>query len=253
MVAIILVAIFCLCFAAVGFAEASALETSTYELNGVTFTMILVEGGTFTMGSNSRLENQKPEHEVTLSSFLIGETEVTQALWNLVMGSGSGSNEYPVASVTVPECRTFVERLNAMAHEAGIIPADMNFHMLTEAQWEYAAKGGNRSNGYVYAGSNTLSDVGWTSSDGGSVHMVKQKQPNELGIYDMSGNVYEWVADYAGDYPSEPQTNPCNENGSQYVKRGGSFYYNDPERFTCTYRYFYGSTDYTIGTRIALY
>ena len=237
------------------------LQTTTYTLNGVDFKMILVEGGTFTMGSDeeasksgTQRSNQANEHQVTLSSYLIGETEVTRALWNTVMGSGSGSNEYPIASVTKPECDTFAQRLSQMAHEAGIIPDDVDFHVPTEAQWEFAAKGGNLSKGYTYAGSNTLSQVGWTSSDGNSVHKVKQKQPNELGIYDMSGNVYEWVADYAHPYTKDAQTNPCNMTpSSNYIKRGGSFYYNDSYRFTSTYRYFYSSTDYTIGVRICLY
>jgi len=239
------------------------LKTTTYNLNGVEFKMILVEGGTFTMGSDTRakgrgtqVSNQAGEHRVSLSSYLIGETEVTCALWSEVMNSSHRGNDlnYPVASVTVPQCRTFVDRLNKKAHAAGIIPADRNFHMLTEAQWEFAAKGGNDSRGYTYAGSNTLSEVGWTSNDGGSAHAVKQKKPNELGIYDMSGNVYEWVADYAAPYSIEPQTDPCNTAPSNnYIKRGGSFYYNDDYRFTCTYRYFYSSTDNTIGLRIGLH
>ena len=243
--------------------KSDMLQTSTYDLNGVEFKMILVEGGTFTMGNDERatgrgtqVSNQKGEHQVTLSSFLIGETEVTRALWYEVM-NGSYSNDdldYPIASVTVPDCRKFVEMLNEKAHAAGIIPDDMNFHMLTEAQWEYAAKGGNQSMGYVYAGSNDLSEVGWTSDDGGSVHKVKQKKANELGIYDMSGNVYEWVADYAAPYSTEAQTDPCyTTSTNDYIKRGGSFYYNDDYRFTTTYRYFYSATDYTIGLRIGLY
>lgn len=240
----------------------SDLETTTYDLNGVEFKMILVEGGTFTMGSDTlaqgggtQVSNQAGEHTVTLSSYLIGETEVTRALWNEVMrGTHSDRDlQYPIASVTVPECREFVERLNEQAHAAGIIPDDRNFHLLTEAQWEFAAKGGNESRGYLYAGSNDLSEVGWTSDDGSSVHAVKLKQPNELGIYDMSGNVYEWVADYAAPYSTQPQTDPCNTTPSNnYIKRGGSFYYNDAYRFTCTYRYFYSATDHTIGVRIGL-
>lgn len=245
------------------FSGSKALQTSTYNLNGVEFKMILVEGGTFTMGNDKRaagrgtqVSNQKGEHQVTLSSFLIGETEVTRALWNEVMKGSHSSNDlnYPIASVTVPDCRDFVKKLNEKAHASGIIPKDMNFHILTEAQWEFAAKGGNKSKGYVYAGSNNLSEVGWTSDDGNSVHPVKQKKPNELGIYDMSGNVYEWVADYAAPYSTEAQIDPCNlKPSSNYIKRGGSFYYNDDYRFTTTYRYFYSATDYTIGLRIALY
>ena len=239
----------------------SQLKTTTYTLSGVDFKMILVEGGTFTMGSDAEASksgtqrsNQANEHQVILSSYLMGETEVTRALWNAVMGSGGTSNEYPIASVTKPQCDTFAKRLSQMAHEAGIIPDGVDFHVPTEAQWEFAAKGGNSSKGYTYAGSNTLSQVGWTSSNGSSVHKVKQKQPNELGIYDMSGNVYEWVADYAHPYTKDTQTNPCNMTPSNnYIKRGGSFYYNDSYRFTSTYRYFYSSTDYTIGIRICLY
>lgn len=230
-----------------------------YTINGVPFTMIYVEGGTFTMGSDAEAAlpgtqraNQAHEHRVTLSSYWIGETEVTIALWNAVMGSGGGSNTTPVASITRNQSVEFARRLNDIAHNQGLIPDDMDFQIPTEAQWEFAAKGGNKSRGYTYSGSNTLSQVGWTSSDGG-IHAVKQKQPNELGIYDMSGNVYEWVYDMAAPYTTEPQTDPCNTSGSQYIKRGGSFYYNDAYRFTTTYRYFYTSTDHTIGTRICLH
>jgi|GEM_PF-654185 len=236
---------------------------TTFDLNGVTFKMVTVEGGTFTMGSDERakgggtqVSNQKGEHQVTLSTYMIGETEVTRALWNEVMrGTHSNSDlNYPIASVTVADCLAFIKKLNEKAHEAGIIPTDKNFYLPTEAQWEFASKGGNESKGYTYSGSNNLSEVGWTSSDGSSVHPVKKKKPNELGIYDMSGNVYEWVADYAAPYTTEPKTDPCNTTPSNnHIKRGGSFYYNDPYRFTSTYRYFYSATDYTIGLRIVLY
>lgn len=243
--------------------EEDPVDESTYTLNGVEFRMIHVEGGTFTMGSNERaktggtqVSNQAGEHQVTVSAFMIGETEVTRALWNEVMnGSHNNSDlKYPIASVTVPDCRAFVKKLNEKAHAAGIIPAGKSFYLPTEAQWEFASKGGNKSKGYTYAGSNKLSEVGWTSDDGGSVHPIARKKPNELGIYDMSGNVYEWVVDYAAPYTTDPKTDPCNTKPSNnYIKRGGSFYYNDSYRFTSTYRYFYSSTDYTIGLRISLY
>ena len=243
-------------------AQEESLKTTDCNLNGVDFKMILVEGGTFTMGSNARaegngaqIENQAGEHQVSLSSFLVGETEVTRALWDEVMIGSHNDDDLndPVASVTVPACQSFVEKLNEKAHAANMIPADQNFHMLTEAQWEFAAKGGNKSKAYTYAGSDSLSEVAWTSSDGGSAHGVKLKKPNELGLYDMSGNVYEWVSDYAAPYSTEPQTDPCNTVPSNhYIKRGGSFYYNDEYRFTSTYRYFYSATDYTIGFRIGL-
>ncbi len=238
------------------------LATATYELGGVEFTMILVEGGTFTMGDDERaaeggtqVANQAGEHEVTLPSYTIGETEVTQALWDQVMNGSHNERDLniPMASITVPDSREFIDRLNEQAHAAGIIPEDQNFHMLTEAQWEFAAKGGNNSQGFRYAGSDNLAEVGWTSDDGGSVHPTKQKKSNELGLYDMSGNVYEWVSDYAAPYLSEPQIDPLNDTPSDnFIKRGGSFYYNDPYRFTTTYRYFYSATDHTIGLRIGL-
>lgn len=238
------------------------LQTATYDLGGVEFTMVLVDGGTFTMGDDERateggtqVENQAGEHEVTLSPYTIGETEVTQALWDQVMNGShdDDSTDVPVASITVPDSREFIDRLNEQAHAAGIIPEDRNFHMLTEAQWEFAAKGGNDSEGFRYAGSDDLAEVGWTSDDGPNVHPVMQKQPNELGLYDMSGNVYEWVADYAAPYPDEAPSDPLyDQETDDYIKRGGSFYYNDEYRFTTTYRYFYTATDHTIGLRIGL-
>ena len=148
--------------------------------------------GYMSAGIGSDGFTQAHEHQVTLSSYWIGETEVTIALWNAVMGSGGGSNMTPVASITRNQSVEFARRLNDIAHNQGLIPDDMNFQIPTEAQWEFAAKGGNKSRGYTYSGSNTLSQVGWTSNDGG-IHTVKQKQPNELGIYDMRGNVYERV------------------------------------------------------------
>lgn len=238
------------------------LKTADYDLNGVEFKMIYVEGGTFTMGNNERakeegtqVSNQNGEHQVTLSSYTIGETEVTRALWNEVMYGNHSNNDldYPISSVTVPKCQEFIEKLNQKAHENEMLPGDQNFHMLTETQWKFASKGGNNSKNYIYSGSNKLSEVGWTSDDGGDVHPVKQKKANELGLYDMSGNVYEWVAEYAAPYSTKPQTNPCNTtNSDYYIKQGGSIYYNDNYRFTSTYRYFYSSTDYTISLRIGL-
>lgn len=242
-------------------ANGEAEQTLTFEIDGVEFSLKYVEGGTFTMGSDeqaaqpgTQTENQKNEHQVTLDSYYMAETETTRALWKAVMG-GSWSEKdqiYPVASVTVPDCQEFVQRLNQIAKQQNLLEDGQSFVLPTEAQWEYAAKGGQKSQNYLYAGSNTLSEVGWTSRDG-FLHPVKQKKANELGLYDMSGNVYEWVADYAAPYSTESQTNPCNTTpSSQYIKRGGSFYYSDSYRFTTTYRYFYEATDYTIGFRIAL-
>ena len=240
----------------------AALETTNYTLNGVTFKMNLVEAGTFTMGSNNTnvAFSESPSHQVTLTkNYLMGETEVTEALWNTVMGKSGGSNSHPKTSVTWDDTHSFVEKLNQLAHDQKMIAGDVNFHLPTEAQWEYSAKGGNRSKGYLYSGSNDINEVAVTRENSGSDSPsdVKQKAPNELGLYDMSGNAYEWVDDYAGPYSASAQTNPQNTvKSSQYVKRGGSNYHSfhsESYLFTTTGRYFYGSTDWTIGFRICLF
>ncbi len=207
----------------------------TYTVNGVSFKMVAVEGGTFTMGATAEqgsdaLDNEKPAHEVTLSSFSIGETEVTQALWQAVMGSNpsdfTGDLNHPVETVSWNDCQTFITKLNEMTGKT--------FRLPTEAEWEFAARGGNLSQGYKYAGSNTIGDVAWY--DGNSyalgsshpdygTHPVGTKAPNELGLYDMSGNVWEWCQDWYGSYSSSPSTNPTGPaSGSYRVNRGGSWF-----------------------------
>lgn len=247
---------------AVCYAEESAmLQTTTYTLNEVSFTMVLVEAGTFTMGSdNAGVEfSESPAHLVTLTQdYLMGETEVTEALWNAVMGRKSGSATMPKTDVTWTDAHTFIDKLNTLAHEQGLIPEDRSFYLPTEAQWEFAAKGGNLSKGYLYSGSNDINEVAQTRENTGSNSpvAVKGKAPNELGLYDMSGNAYEWVDDRGGSYSAEAQTDPQNTEGRNYVKRGGSNYHGfsgEPYLFTATGRYFYGSTDWTIGFRICLH
>ena len=202
---------------------ASSRETIT--VNGVSFDLIKVECGTFTMGATSEQGNDaqsdEKTHKVTLSDYYIGETEVTQALWQAVMGSNpsrfKGSSN-PVEYVSWYDCQEFIRKLNSLTGRT--------FRLPTEAEWEFAARGGNKSKGYKYAGSNSIDDVAWYDSNSGSMtHAVKTKSPNELGIYDMSGNVWEWCQDWYGSYSSNAQTNPAGpSNGSYRVSRGGSWY-----------------------------
>ena len=204
----------------------------SFTVKGVTFNMIQVEGGTFTMGATPEQQNpdsdEKPTHRVTLSSYYIGETEVTQALWQAVMGStptynggwessyGKGDN-YPAYRISWDDCQDFVRKLNSLT--------GVRFRLPTEAEWEFAARGGNKSKGYQYSGSNNIDAVAWyTNNSGRKTHPVATKQANELGIYDMSGNVWEWCQDWKADYSSSAQTNPTGPNsGATRVIRGGSW------------------------------
>ena len=205
---------------------------NTFTVNGVSFKMIPVKGGTFSMGATSEQQDsyssEKPVHSVTLSDYYIAETEVTQALWQAVMGSNpsyfKGKNN-PVEKVSYYDCKAFINKLNTLL--ANQLPAGRKFRLPTEAEWEYAARGGSQSKGYKYSGSNTFDDVAWYDSNSRrKTHPVKQKQPNELGIYDMSGNVYEWCSDWYGGYSSSAQTNPTGpSSGSHRVLRGGSWYH----------------------------
>jgi len=191
------------------------------------YRMVYVSGGTFNMGATSEqgsdaYSDEKPVHRVTVSSYYIGQTEVTQALWQAVMGSNPSkwkSDNLPVECVSWDDCQTFIEKLNANTGRT--------FRLPTEAEWEFAARGGNNSRGYKYSGSNYPDDVAWYDSNSGSkTHTVATKQPNELGIYDMSGNVWEWCSDWYGNYSSSSQTNPTGPNsGSGRVGRGGGWYF----------------------------
>ena len=171
--------------------EAWKNEAITFEANGVSFTMIPVEGGTFTMGATSEMTEpfdwEKPTHQVTLSSYYIGETEVTQALWKAVMGSNPShfkGDNLPVEYVSWDDCQTFIRKLNALTGK--------RFRLPTEAEWEFAARGGNKSCGYQYSGGDELSEVAWfVGNSGDRTHAVGTKIANELSIYDMSGNVCE--------------------------------------------------------------
>ena len=201
--------------------SSSSASSQTFTANGVSFKMVKVEGGTFQMGSNDSdaYDDEKPVHSVTLSDYYIGETEVTQALWEAVMGDNPSrrkGDNLPVEKVSWDDCRTFISKLNSLTGK--------NFRLPTEAEWEYAARGGRNSSGYKYSGSNTLGNVAWyTDNSGLQTHPVKTKQANELGLYDMTGNVWEWCQDWYGSYSSGSQTNPKGPTtGSSRVRRGGS-------------------------------
>ena len=179
--------------------------------------LVFVDGGTFKMGA----KDQMPMHQVTLSSFYIGKYEVTQSIWKAVMGSNPSKwqgDNLPVENVSWNDCQEFIKKLNAMTGK--------NFRLPTEAEWEFAARGGRHSRGYQYSGSKKLDDVAWYDNDSyKQTHPVGTKAPNELGIYDMSGNVLEWCQDWYGVYNSYAQTNPTGpSSGSYRMLRGGSWY-----------------------------
>ena len=191
--------------------------------DGISIDMVRVEAGTFTMGATAEMkdpwDSEKPTHRVTLTNdYYIGKYEVTQALWKAVMGkkpSKFKGDNLPVEQVSWDDCQKFISKLNRITGKT--------FRLPTEAEWEYAARGGNKSRGYQYSGSNNLSDVAWYDyNSGNKTHAVGTKQPNELGIYDMSGNVWELCQDRYERYSSSSQINPTGANsGSDRVIRGG--------------------------------
>jgi formylglycine-generating enzyme required for sulfatase activity len=195
------------------------------KVNGVEYPMVYVSGGTFDMGSTPEqvgdaYSNEKPVHKVTLSSYRIGMYEVTQDLWEAVMGTNPSSFKgarKPVEEVSWNDCQDFIRKLNSLTGQ--------NFRLPTEAEWEFAARGGNSSQGYQYSGGNIIGNVAWyDDNSGGTTHNVGTKSPNELGIYDMTGNVLEWCSDWYGEYSSSSQTNPKGPTGgSILVCRGGSW------------------------------
>ena len=219
--------------------ELPPLEPQVLEFNvgDVTFVMVPIEGGTFLMGATAEQgsdasSREKPVHQVTLSSYYIGETEVTQALWQAVTGQSpsyfSGS-QLPVEQVSWQDCQTFIATLNDMT--------GMSFRLPTEAEWEFAARGGNESAGYKYSGSNLLSAVAWYSyndswdtrgTDYYGPHPVATRNPNELMLFDMSGNVHEWCQDWYGNYSLDAQVDPVGPaSGTMRIYRGGTWYFDE--------------------------
>ena len=204
---------------------------------GLNMKMVYVEGGSFRMGATPEQgsdadSDESPVHTVRLDSYYMAECEVTQAQWEKIMGTtiyqqrdkrgtqysmyGVGDNN-PMYYVNWEEAQAFCRELSAMTGKTYLLP--------TEAQWEYAARGGNKSKGYKYSGSYAIDAVAWYDSNSGSAtHWVKQKRANELGLYDMSGNVWEWCSDWYGSYSSSEQSNPTGAGSGQYrVLRGGSW------------------------------
>ena len=227
-------------------------KNKTFTVGGVSFEMVFVESGTFQMGSNDGYDNEKPVHSVTLSDYYIGQTEVTQELWQAVMGSNPAKYEkgpnLPVYYVSWNDCQEFIIKLNRLTGG--------RFRLPTEAEWEYAARGGNKSRGYKYSGSDYLGSVAWYKDNSGDeVHPVGSKSANELGLYDMSGNVWEWCSDRYGSYPSSPQTNPTGaSSGSRRVLRGGSCI-NGESLCRSAIRFIYDPSHriYNYGLRLAYY
>ena len=210
--------------------KAMLLPVETIAIPGtdVSFNMVHVEGGTFVMGAfdydEDAQDKEKPSHSVVLSDYWIGETQVTQALWEAVMGDNPshfrGESSLPVENVSWQDCMEFIYKLNEITGRL--------FHLPTEAQWEFAAKGGTMSRGFIFAGSNRIDDVAWYSMNSGEkTHPVASLLRNELGLYDMSGNVCEWCQDWYMKYPSSLQENPTGRSGnggSFRVFRGGSWH-----------------------------
>ena len=204
--------------------------------------MVLVEGGTYMMGNPDRDRNHEyaedVPHEVTLSSFYICKYEVTEALWTAVMGSNPSrhplGDNYPVEQVSWYDCQDFVEKLSELTGR--------HFRLPTEAEWEYAARGGQRSRGYRYSGSYNLDEIGWYEGNADHKREVGTKKPNELGLYDMTGNVDEWCQDKLGTdyYHHSPSINPQGPDRSTFKDhrcfRGGSICDHDKYDYLKVYK-----------------
>jgi formylglycine-generating enzyme required for sulfatase activity len=201
--------------------KAASTPEKNIEIEGIS--MVFVEGGEFMMG-DKEFEDATP-HKVELDSFYMGKYPVTQAQWRAVMGNNpshfKGCDDCPVESVSWQDCEDFIKKLN--------LKTGKNFRLPTEAEWEYAARGGKESKGYEYAGSNDINEVGWHSKNSNQkTHPVAQKKANELGIYDMTGNVWEWCNDWYGEYPLNQHStkNPQgSDSGTRRVMRGGCWRY----------------------------
>ena len=244
-------------------AATASYSDGVLRVGDVSYRMVRVEAGTFTMGATPEQRNpwddEKPTHRVTLSAdYFLGVSEVTQALWCAVMGESLSQrnarkgrqlygvgDDYPMYDVDWDDCQEFLRRLNELT--------GLHFRLPTEAEWEYAARGGNFGRGYQYAGADNIDAVAWYADNSGNTsHPVMAKQPNELGLYDMCGNVYEWCQDWYGRYDSISQTNPTGPvSASRRVFRGGCWTVH--ARFCrVAYRSITGNFYGSLGLRLAL-
>jgi formylglycine-generating enzyme required for sulfatase activity len=220
----------------------SSVNNRFFKVDDLDFEMIFVEGGTFTMGCTSKncYENEEPAHSVTLSDFYMGKFQVTQQLWRKVMGTTlqqqrdlgnpewelcGEDDEYPIYYINYKESVTFCEKLNRLLVKQ--LPKGYKFSLPTEAQWEYAARGGRKSKKYIYSGSDDIWKVGnFHDNSNLQIHEIGTKKKNELGIYDMSGNVWEWCSDWfdVDYYKKSPASNPEGPaKGYSRILRGGSW------------------------------
>ena len=236
-----------------GFSSTSSVSSGSNEIsipvkNGINIEMVKVEAGTFMMGATSEMkkpdDDEKPVHQVTLTNdYYMGKYEVTQALWQVVMGSNPSyfkGDNLPVECVSWDSCKVFINKLNSMTGR--------KFRLPTEAEWEYAARGGKKSRGNQYCGSNNISDVAWYNENSeNKTHPVGMKQANELGLYDMTGNVEEWCQDRIRSYVKSSQINPTGAvRGAWRVFRGGSwnsYMRNCRLSFRCSAKPVYGDFD----------
>ena len=238
-------------------------RNKTYQIKDVTFMMAYVEGGSFMMGATVEQggrceEDEYPPHDVILSSFFIGQTEVTQALWQAVMGDNpsyfADNPQRPVEMVSWYDCQRFITKLNQLTGE--------HFRLPTEAEWEFAARGGSLSKGFRYSGSNKIDDVAWfwgnipsqySDSDDYGTQPVGTKLPNELLLYDLNGNVWEWCQDWYDFYDLSIKNNPTGpDSGLYHIYRGGCWIDDD---FRVSIRGYDESPSYKssyVGFRLAL-
>lgn len=221
--------------------------------------LVYVAPGSFQMGSNDGISIEKPVHTVQISrGYWIGKHEITQQEYESIMGDNPSEFQgarNPVEKVSWNDCVSFCKKLTDQERRAGRLPEGYEYRLPTEAEWEYAARGGSSGRSTKYAGSNSIGDIAWYGDNSGKkTHPVGQKQANELGLYDMSGNVYEWCHDWNGDYSSGSQTDPTGPGtGSDRVSRGGSWYY-DASYCRVAGRDYYPptSTPTNVGFRVVL-